>query len=69
MNSLTVSRMVVRWITENATELFEIPLDMLRTSISRNVHSVYHYTVENTGKHNPHFDNIIIIDGEEVICF
>ena len=34
-----------------------------------NVHSVYHYTVENTGKHNPHFDNIIIIDGEEVICF
>ena len=42
MIHLTVSLMVVRWISENATELFEIPLDMLRTSISRNVHSVYH---------------------------
>ena len=42
MIRLTVSRMV-RWISENATELFVIQLDMLRNSISRNVHSVSHY--------------------------
>ena len=35
-----------------------------------NIHSVYHYTVENTGKHTPNWKNYtIIIDGEECICF
>ena len=42
MIHLTVSRIVVRWISENAMELLEIQLDMLQSSISRNARSVSH---------------------------
>ena len=38
---LTASLMV-RWILENVMERFEMQLDMLRNTISQNVHSVSH---------------------------
>lgn len=38
---LTVTRML-RWISANVMERFEMQLDMLRNTISQNVHSVSH---------------------------